>query len=123
MSLLPFSADLQVRLHVSVPAKVPSNPTIPMQTLWPNILESPLDPTHTNPKYLRVLIPLKRLSERRRAFLSLFLSVFAGAELGAGTSLLIDWQIRNGYQSTLGGAAVLLVTAAATLLIAWVIFK
>jgi hypothetical protein len=45
--LLPFSADLQVRLHVSVPAKVPSNPTIPMQTLWPNILESPLDQVST----------------------------------------------------------------------------
>jgi hypothetical protein len=71
----------------------------------------------------KILTPLKRLSERRRDFVSLFLSVFAGAELGAGTSLLVDWEIRNGYQSTLGGAVVLFVTAAATLVIVWAIYK
>ena len=52
VSLLSFSADLQVRLYVSVPAKVPSNPTIPMQTLWPNILESPLDHSRKMPSTL-----------------------------------------------------------------------
>jgi hypothetical protein len=71
----------------------------------------------------RALTPLRRLSERHRDFLSLFLSVFAGGELGAGTGLLFDWEIRNGYQSTLGGAVILFFAAAATLVIAWAIYK
>jgi len=38
VSLLPFSKHIQVRLHVSIPAKVPSGATLPMQAVWPNIL-------------------------------------------------------------------------------------
>jgi hypothetical protein len=38
VSPLPFSKHIQVWLHVSIPAKVPSGATLPMQTVWPNIL-------------------------------------------------------------------------------------
>lgn len=38
VSPLPFSKHIQVWLHVSKPAKVPSSATLPMQAVWPNIL-------------------------------------------------------------------------------------
>jgi hypothetical protein len=38
VSPLPFSKHIQVWLHVSMPAKVSSGATLPMQAVWPNIL-------------------------------------------------------------------------------------